>query len=329
MLQVSKRLVLFALAALLWVVACSPQSTPPGSVTQPLRTGTGIYSGNAGHYAAADQNLFDKEGVNVENFVFQNLGDGITAFLTNKVDVLWASSSDIVQMSNEDPSVKIFYLISYSDGGDGILGRNIDSPEDLRGKTIAREDLLFVNVLLRAYLQEGGLTEEDVELKTMPAADAATAFASKQVDAAVSYGPWLANAAQVGEGEIIFSSKDTNLIADVLITRQAVIDQRAADLQAYLRAIDQGVELVRSGDEEALNSVADALGITPEETKQQLDWVRFFNIEGNKRVAFEPNNPDSLITNLQFTTQAAYDLDVTPERLEASSLYDDSIVKSL
>ncbi|MBD1997199.1 ABC transporter substrate-binding protein [Leptolyngbya sp. FACHB-541] len=232
-------------------------------------------------------------------------------------------------MSNEDPSVKIFYLISYSDGGDGILGRNINRPEDLRGKTIAREDLLFVNVLLRAYLQQGGLTEKDVVLRNMTAADAATAFASKQVDAAVSYRPWLANAAEVGGGGIIFSSKDTNLIADVLITRQAVIEQRAADLQAYLQAIDQGVERVKSGDEEALNSVADALGIIPEETKQQLDWVRFLNIEENKRVAFEPNNPDSLVTNLQFTAQAAYDLDITPQRLEASSLYDDSVVKSL
>ncbi|WP_347277236.1 ABC transporter substrate-binding protein [Leptolyngbya sp. FACHB-671] len=143
MFQVSRRLVLIALAALLWVVACSPQSTPPDSATQPLRTGTGIYPGNAGHYVAADQGFFNEEGVNVENFVFQNLGDGITAFLTNKVDVLWASSSDAVQMSNEDPSVKIFYLISYSDGGDGILGRNVNRPEDLRGKTIAREDLLF------------------------------------------------------------------------------------------------------------------------------------------------------------------------------------------
>nr|WP_277882819.1 ABC transporter substrate-binding protein [Leptolyngbya sp. FACHB-671] len=104
--------------------------------------------------------------------------------------------------------------------------------------------------MLRAYLQQGGLTEKDVVLRNMTAADAATAFASKQVDAAVSYGPWLANAAEVGGGEIIFSSKDTNLIADVLITRQAVIEQRAADLQAYLRAIDQGVERVRSGDEE-------------------------------------------------------------------------------
>ncbi|MBD2059574.1 ABC transporter substrate-binding protein [Oculatella sp. FACHB-28] len=329
MLQVSRRLVLIALAALLWVVACSPQSTPPDSATQPLRTGTGIYPGNAGHYVAADQGLFNEEGVNVENFVFQNLGDGITAFLTNKVDVLWASSSDAVQMSNEDPSVKIFYLISYSDGGDGILGRNINRPEDLRGKTIAREDLLFVNVLLRAYLQQGGLTEKDVVLRNMTAADAATAFASKQVDAAVSYGPWLANAAEVGGGEIIFSSKDTNLIADVLITRQTVIEQRAADLQAYLRAIDQGVERVRSGDEEALSSVADALGITLEESKQQLDWVRFLNIEENKRVAFEPNNPDSLVTNLQFTAQAAYDLDITPQQLEASFLYDDSVVKSL
>jgi NitT/TauT family transport system substrate-binding protein len=78
-----------------------------------------------------------------------------------------------------------------SDGSDGIIGRNIKSPADVKGKTIGRENVLFEQVLLRAYLQKGGLAEKDVTIKDIPAPDAASAFAAKRVDVAVTFEPFM------------------------------------------------------------------------------------------------------------------------------------------
>jgi NitT/TauT family transport system substrate-binding protein len=232
-------------------------------------------------------------------------------------------------MMAKDPSIKIIYLVDYSNGSDGIIGRNIQSPQDAKGKTIARENILFEKVLLRAYLEKGGMTEKDAVVKDLAAADAAAAFAAKQVDMAVSYEPYLTKAAKQGGGEVIFSTKDTNLIADVIAVHDKLIQTRKADLQAYFRAVDKAVKLVNASNQEALKIAGSKLGVTPQEIKEQLVGVKLFDVDGNKSVGFNKSNSNSLIGNLDLTAKAAYDFKIVPQPFKVESLYADSIVMSM
>jgi NitT/TauT family transport system substrate-binding protein len=300
------------LSALTLTVACSSQqaSNAP-SPSAPLVSGVNPWPGYSGHYVALKKDLFKQEGVNVQEAYFQSATEGITAFLANKLDVAWVTTGDAVQIIAKDPTAKIFYLVDYSNGSDGIMGRGINTPADLKGKTIARENLLFEEVLLRAYLAKGGLTAKDVTIKDMTAADAATAFASKKVDAAVSYEPWLTKAAKQGGGKVIFSTKGTNLISDVIVTRQKVIDGRKKELQGYLRAVDKAVKLVNAGDAEALKIVT------------------IFDIAGNKSIGFNLSNPNNVMKNLELTVKTAVETKLLPKPIETKALYDDSLVNSL
>ena len=304
-------------------------ASSPSAAGQPLTSGVNPWPGYAGHYVALKQGLFQKEGVNVQETFFASASDGITGFLAGKVDVTWATSGDAIEMINKDPSIRMIYVVDYSNGSDGIIGRGINSPQDLKGKTIGRENLLFENVLLRAYLKQGGLTEADVILKDMTAGDAATAFAAKRVDAAVSYEPWLSKAAQQGGGKVIFSSKDTNLIADMIVTRQPIIETRKSDLQAYLRAIDKGVKLVNAGDPEAIQITAAKLGVSVDEAKTQVAGVKIFDLAENKSLGFNASNPKNVLKNFELNVKAAHDSKLIPKLIDTKDLYDDSIVKSL
>ena len=307
--------------------ASSP--SPSSSATQPLKSGLAPWPGFASHFVALKKGIFQQEGVNVQETFFPSASDSITGFLAGKVDVSWTTSGDAIEMINKDPSIRIIYLVDYSNGSDGIMGRGINSPQDLKGKTIGRENLLFENVLLRAYLTQGGLTEADVTIKDMTAGDAATAFAAKRVDAAVSYEPWLSKAAQQGGGKVIFSTKDTNLIADVIITRQPIIETRKADLQAYLRAVDKAVKLVDAGDLEAIQITAAKLGVSVDEAKVQLSGVKIFDLAENKSLGFNPNNPKSVLKNFELNVKAAHESKLIPKLIDTKDLYDDSIIKSL
>jgi NitT/TauT family transport system substrate-binding protein len=223
----SKQLISLFLLVFLWIVSCTPQST---TSSPPLRIGSGIWPGIAGDYVAADRGFFAQEKVQAEEILLPTLTENITAFLSGKSDIMYGTSADAVQLQQEDPSIKTFYLADYSNGGDGIVARNIKNPVDLKGKTIARENLLFTNVFLRAYLQQAGLTEKDVVLRDMSSADAAAAYVAKRVDVAVTNGPWLANAVKSGGGGILFTSKDTNLVADVILAREQVLQSRKTAL---------------------------------------------------------------------------------------------------
>jgi NitT/TauT family transport system substrate-binding protein len=331
---VSRRRVLWLAGGLAGGVALhgctrSADSTSSAAPGKPLTSGVNPWPGYSGHYVALKKGLFQQEGVNVQETFFQSAGDSITGFLAGKVDISWGTSGDAIEMINKDPSIRMIYVVDYSNGSDGIIGRDINSPADLKGKTIGRENLLFENVLLRAYLEKGGLTEADVMLKDMTAADAATAFAAKRVDAAVSYEPWLSKAAQQGGGKVIFSTKDTNLIADVIVTRQQVIETRKADLQAYLRAVDKAVKLVNAGDPEAIQIVAEKLGVSVEEAKTQIAGVKIFDLAENKSLGFNTSNPKNVLKNFELNVKAAHDTKLIPKVLETDALYDDSIVKSL
>jgi NitT/TauT family transport system substrate-binding protein len=312
-----------ALSSLLLTVACSTPTAPA------LTSGTNNWVGYAGHHIAVGKGLFKAQKLEVQDFFFASETEEQTAFLAKKLDIAWFTSGTAVQIAAQDPTAKIIYLIDYSNGGDGIIARGIKSPKDIKGKTIAREDILFEKVLLQAYLSKAGLTEKDVTIKSMPAADAATAFAAKQVDMAVSYEPYLRKAAKQGGGEVVFSTENTNLIADVVMVHSDVLTSRAADLQTYFKAIDAAVKLAIAGDPEAMKITGAKLGISGDEVKEQLKLVKLFDLEGNKTIGFNKANPNNMRGNLELNAKAAYDFKIIPKPLPIDQLYDESIVNAL
>jgi len=334
------RWVFLGFISLALTVACTQQPTttapdasmspsaPAPAQSKPLVSATNNWVGYSGHHVAVGKDFFTQAGLKVEDLFFQSAGEEITAFLAGKVDIAWVASGDVIQMVEKDPSIKIIYQVDYSNGSDGIIGRNINSPKDAKGKVIARENILFERVLLQAYLKKGGLTESDAIVKDIASADAATAFAAKQVDIAVTYEPYMTKAAAQGGGKVIFSTKDTNLIADVIIVRDKLIQSRKSDLQAYLKAADKAVKLLIARDPEALKLSGTKLGVSADEIKAQLEGVKLFDLDANKAISFSKTDPGSVIGNLDLTAKAAFDFKIVTKPLVVESLYDDSIVKS-
>jgi NitT/TauT family transport system substrate-binding protein len=319
------------LVALLLTVACTqqPKTTTPEAASPssaPLVSGNLSWIGYAGHYVAVKKGFFAKEGLNVQDKFFPSTSEEITALLAGKLDIAWLTSGDTIQSADKDPSLKVIYLVDYSNGADGIIARNVSTPKEAKGKSIARENLLFERVLLQAYLKQGGLTEKDLKVQDMPAGDAGTAFAAKKVDMAVTYEPFLTKNAKLGDGKVVFSTKDTNLIADVIVVRDKLIQSRRKDLQAYLRAVDKAVKLVNTADPEAIKISAEKMNVKPEEVKEQLTGVKLFDLTENRLMGFKKSNPKSLIGNLELTANAAEEFKLVTKPIKVESLYDDSII---
>jgi NitT/TauT family transport system substrate-binding protein len=316
---------ILASATLMLTVACS--QTPTQSA--PISVGTQPWIGSAGHYAAMGKDLFKAQKLNIQDVGFPNVSDEMAAFLAKKIDMGWFPSADAIPMAAQDPSIRVIYTADFSDGGDGIMGRGITSPADAKGKTLAREDVLFAKILLGSYLQKANLSEKDVTVKNMTASDGATAFAAKQVDVAVSYEPYLTKASKEGKGEVIFTTKDTNLIADVLLVREDLIKTRRADLVSYLKGIDQAVKAVVADEPEALKAVGAKLGVNEEEVKAQRSGVKLFDVAENKDIAFNPTHPRNLMGNLELSAKAAQEFKMLEKPVDLKVLVDDSLVKSL
>jgi NitT/TauT family transport system substrate-binding protein len=310
------------------MVACNPQSNP-SQTAQPLTVGSSPWPGFAGHYVAVAQDFFQDEGITVTDNYFQVATDVNTALLAGRLDLALTGGPDMVVMASQDPSLRFIMLTDYSNGADGILARNIDSPADLRGKNVAWESLPLQAMLLQRYLESGGLSQDDINLQLITAAEAATAFASQNIDVAITYEPWLTTAATQGQGQVIFSSKDTNIIPVGVVAKAAVIEARREEILAFMRAIDRGVNFLRENPNEANAIVAEKLGVPPEEVPQQLSTVRLFDIEENQTIGFNPDDALNVIESLEFAAETSEAIGLIPNAVNASSLYDDSLVNAL
>lgn len=312
--------------------ACSSQQSTgsnSASTKKPLIVGVQPWIGFRGHYVATAKNLFTPEGVTVKEEFFQVATDTNTALAAGKVDLAWIGGPDLLTLVAQAPSLRIIMVSDYSNGADGIIGRNISKPEDMRGKKVAREDAPYAIVFLGEYLKQAGLTEKDLNVIPLSAGDAVAAFVSGKVDAATTYEPWLSKAVQQAKAEKIFTSKDTNIIPIVLATKSEVIESRKDDILKYLRAIDKGIAFADSNPDEAAKICARKLGVTPKEIPAQLAGIEPFNIEGNKTGPFNSNSPLSLKKSLESASQTIYKLKVIPKPVNVANLIDDSLIKAL
>jgi len=320
---------LICLISLFLLAACSSPPPANSNSNKTLTVGISPWPGFAGIYTAMDKNFFKAEGVDVKEVNFQAGSDANTAFLAGRLDLVWTGVPDMVVMAGKDSSIKLLMLSDYSNGADGILGRNITKPQDVKGKKVAMESQFIEFLLLRKYLEKAGLTQKDVTLVEMPAADAASSFAAGKIDVAVTYEPWMTKVAKQGQGEIIFTSKSTNIIPDGLAAREKLIQERRADILTYMRAVDKGVKLAKEKPEQTKGMVAKRLGISPQEVSQQVSGARLFDIETNKSVVFNPNSPLNVVDSSKFAAKTAKELKFTPNLIDSKTVYDDSPIKSL
>lgn len=317
---------LFGCLISLYSVACNPQQpTKLSSSSQPLEVSISPWIGYRGHYLAMAKKLFEAEGITVKERTFQATTDVMTAMAANKVDMAWIGGADVLGLANEIPSLRIIMASDYSNGGDGILGRNISTPAEMKGKKVAREDAPYAMVFLGTYLAKAGLTEKDLTVVSLSAGDAAAAFLAGKVDAATTYEPYLTQA----KANIIFTSKDTNAIPIVLMTRSELIKSRKDDLLSYLRAIDKGLAFASSNATEANEIIAKNLGVTPKDVPDQLAGIHPFDIASNKTEAFNPNHPLYLVKSLDSASKMLFDLKRIPKVIDAKTIVDDTLINAL
>ncbi len=309
-------------------IACNSQpSTNPN--IKPLIVGNSPWPGFVAQFVADEKGFYKEEGITVQEEFLQVSTDVNTALAAGKMDVAWTGVPDMVAMANSDPSLRLIAVSDYSNGADGILAKGVEKPEDLKGKTIAWEELPLQVLLLRAYLEGTDIKFDDLDLKVMPAAEAATAFAADKVDVAITFEPWITAAIEDGDGKAVFTSADTNLIAGGLVGKEDVLKERKEDITAYFRALEKGFAFYESNPKEALEIVAKKLNLEPEELPLIMDKVRLFKPSEHQSVVFNKDNAFNVIDSINFAAKVGKETGIVDASVDPTTLYDASYTESI
>jgi NitT/TauT family transport system substrate-binding protein len=224
-------------------------------------------------YLAHVREHYRQEGLDVDLVQFSTLDDARRSFERGQVDAIATTLVDVVQIyhgTGERPAVIL--VTDYSAGADVIIarGQGIASPRDLKGKTVAVEQM-FGRFVLSAALGRHGLTLDDVKVFEASVLEGATLLASKEVDAVVTYAPQSLAASAVPGTRTIFSSTDVpGQILDVVAVRQSVL-KRIPNLPERLAAVwGRALETLRDHPGEAIRIMARREGLSDEEFRRAL-----------------------------------------------------------
>lgn len=274
------------LASALGLLLVTAHAKPP---VKKMVIGHDLWIGYSGVFIAQEKGYFEKAGLKVELKPFSNPGDTLPALVAGKLDIGLTTLQNLTLLNGKsDAQLAAVYLIDSSNGADAIVAKKgIDTVAALKGKKVGATVGEVNHMLLLAGLEKAGLKESDITLTNMSADDAGAAFVAGNIDAAVTWEPWVTKALSSG-GKVIFSSAEIpDTILDCVAVSKKTIDGRAADIKALLGAIDQGVKFLRANPAEAHKIIAKYLGVKPGEVKGMLDGDKVYGLADNAKLLAE------------------------------------------
>ena len=279
-------------------------------------------------HIAKEKGYFKDEGLEVEITIFDwsTPQEGFDFLVNKQIDGRLATLDEsTLYWKPESPYVAVMAL-DVSSGGDGVLvrtDRSIKSVGDLKGRKVALERTSVSHFLLSYLLQQNNLSEADATIVNLSPEDAATAVVSGDVDAAVTFNPYLTKAAEDANVDVLLTSKDTpGLIADVLLMRKDMVDSNPETCQRIVRAWNKAVDYQKANPDESAAIMAKGLDYgTAENIKADLAGVALQGKDENARF-LRGDGPGTALGTTSFAIKLWTELGRLTTPVKAENLID-------
>lgn len=312
------------LAAAAALLAAALVAQPAGA--EPIRIGHSTWVGYGPFFIAKEQGYFDEEGVEVELIIMEDPKLRFGALAAGRLDAI-ATTIDTMPLylTPDGTTYQYIFAVDDSKGGDGIVAhKDIETIADLKGKKVAFAEGSVSQFYLNVLLREAGLSEDDVEAVNMTAGDAGSAFVTEQVDAAVTWEPWLTRGRQAEHGHLLADSSDKpGLISDVVLAPAELIESRRDEFRALARAWHRAVDFAKESPDEANEIMARGVGgwlKDPDVFAETLEGIALYDAEMNRTFFGTPEAPGPAYDTVQNALDIWSDfgllrVEVTPQDL--------------
>lgn len=299
--------VLSLFVMLLLLAGCATVSTPAAApaATAPVtvRIGTQPWIGYGPWWIAQEQGIFAKYGIAAELIDFVTDTEVNAAFASGNMDVANVATHTALKLYANGVDLKIVLLEDVSNAADAIIAPSaIASVADLAGKTVAYEEGSTSDLLLHYALTANNMQIEDIVAAPMPAADAGAALIAGQVDAAVTYEPYISEASnQNSDIQALYTAAERpGLISDVLAARTQFAKDNPELMRDLLKVWDEAVTYLRENPESGRAIIAEAVGSAPEELTTAFEGVAFYDLAENQQfLALDSENATAVFNDVQ------------------------------
>ncbi len=271
-------------------------------------------------------NNFDRLGYEVNITSFSSGAKVNAALLSGDIDFGLIGTCPIANGFSCGVDGEVIWIHDILDSAESLAVKNsagVDSVADLKGKSIAVPFASTAHYSLIKALEDAGLSEKDVTMYDMQPAEINAAWSRGDIDAAYVWEPTLSGL--LSDGKIIVTSGDISdkgyMTADLEVVRSEFAKEHPDVVKAYIAALDEAVKLYKYEKDTAVSAVANELGISESDAKNQMGgylWLeakeqyeRYFengalgeNLYSTAQFLLSQSSISSSLSNEEFKTRS-------------------------
>jgi NitT/TauT family transport system substrate-binding protein len=252
---------------------------------QPLVVSIPTYPGGGILFVAQQKGYFGDLPVKIQ--VIDDWRARNSAYEGGKIDVLYSTVDGFAFESAQLRSGKILFATSNSNGADAIVARApIKTVRELVGKRVAFAEGTTAQFFLSHMLAAEGLTMSSiVPVIVDDSSLAGQAFLAGDVDAAVTWEPFVSQAAESPGGVVVVSTAQHEaLIIDVFCASNKALASRMNDLKAFAAACLRAIADVKSSPDSTYKAISDGLNIPLGDTEAMISVIALQDRAGNQKL---------------------------------------------
>ena len=241
-------------------------------VTSPLNVPT-IIEKNQGIFAKD----FEEMGITTDYAELTSGADQTQALASGDVQVLYAvGATSVILSAANDADIKVLNMYSRSPKAFCMYSKDgtLNSPESLKGKTIAGPTGTNLHELLVSYLAQADMTLDDVNYVNMSIPDAKAGLDGGSVDVALLAGAAAYNAEKQGCHKVTDGEGLIKAIIAVATT-QKFYDEHPEVIAQLEKSQQEIADFMKENPDETISIVAKELDLDEEAVKEMYGYYDF------------------------------------------------------
>lgn len=266
------------------------------------------------------QDEFKKDGINVQ---FQSFVSGppmIEAFAGKRLDIGQVGDQPAIQAKANNIDIKAVGVYSSGYLSSLIVPKDspINSVKDIKGEKVGVTVGSTAHILLIKFLESAGLTTNDINLVNLQPADIKTSLASKNIDAAVTWEPFVSNSIVDGTARSIADGKNLRIDSNLIIATSSFAKQYPDTVKRILKVYEKAQKWIQNNPDEAKQIVADDI-------KMQKNVLDVAFPRGDYNIKFT----DEIINSVKETATVLRKNNTIRKDVDINDLIDESYLKSI
>jgi NitT/TauT family transport system substrate-binding protein len=255
-----------AVMAMAFVVACGDDDDGGGSAAESGKVSLTLnwipYGEHAPFYYGLEQGFYQDEGIELTVRPGSGSSRTVEQVAGGQTTIGWADTPPLLLGASKGMPIKSIgvFMQNGPSSIEFFASQGIESPEDLKGKTVAGTPGDAMYASFPGWLEANGLSEDDVKVVNVDPAGKLAALIEGKADAIMGFfhdqGPTIENESGDQVDALMYSDWGMNLLGTGLIVHEKTIQEDRDMLEGFVRATVKSWEAAAENPEAAAAAMA-------------------------------------------------------------------------